>query len=141
MKKRTLSLAALLTAICLLILCAGCSKSAETAEPAPTPSATDAGSSSAADSAAGETVSGRNAALDAAFASGESLRLEPADLPAGSLVGAKAQISATRPDGTALTFAADVRIDTPTEAGYYVHGGILPYVIRGLAQQSAAVLV
>ncbi|HEY0560408.1 MAG TPA: aconitate hydratase [Frankiaceae bacterium] len=30
------------------------------------------------------------------------------------------------------TFTATVRIDTPGEAEYYRHGGILPYVLRGL---------
>jgi aconitate hydratase len=29
-------------------------------------------------------------------------------------------------------FVADVRIDTPAEAEYYRHGGILPYVLRQL---------
>jgi aconitate hydratase len=31
-----------------------------------------------------------------------------------------------------------VRIDTPAEARYYRHGGILPYVLRSLAAHSAA---
>jgi aconitate hydratase len=31
------------------------------------------------------------------------------------------------------TFRARVRIDTPKEAEYFVHGGILPYVLRQLA--------
>ena len=55
-------------------------------------------------------------------------------LPDGSPVGTEARITATRPDGSVVTFAADVRIDTPTEAAYYAHGGILPYVIRRLAR-------
>jgi aconitate hydratase len=33
---------------------------------------------------------------------------------------------------TGVTFDARVRIDTPAEAGYYRHGGILPYVLRTL---------
>jgi aconitate hydratase len=28
------------------------------------------------------------------------------------------------------TIPVTVRIDTPTEAAYYEHGGILPYVLR-----------
>jgi aconitate hydratase len=32
------------------------------------------------------------------------------------------------------TFRARVRIDTPKEAEYFVHGGILPYVLRQLAK-------
>jgi len=34
--------------------------------------------------------------------------------------------------GTGVAFDARVRIDTPAEAGYYRHGGILPYVLRSL---------
>ena len=37
-----------------------------------------------------------------------------------------------RVDGGARSFAALVRIDTPKEAEYYRHGGILPYVLRQL---------
>jgi aconitate hydratase len=31
-----------------------------------------------------------------------------------------------------VAFDAVVRIDTPGEAGYYRHGGIMPYVLRSL---------
>jgi aconitate hydratase len=31
-----------------------------------------------------------------------------------------------------ITFTARVRIDTPGEADYYRHGGIMPYVLRSL---------
>jgi len=41
-------------------------------------------------------------------------------------------VVATRADGSTVTFAARVRIDTPGEAEYYRHGGILPYVLRQL---------
>ncbi len=41
-------------------------------------------------------------------------------------------VTATRSDGSAVEFKALVRIDTPTEGKYYVNGGILPYVLRGL---------
>ena len=34
----------------------------------------------------------------------------------------------------AVEFAVRVRIDTPMEAEYYRHGGILPYVVRQLAR-------
>ncbi len=43
-----------------------------------------------------------------------------------------AQVKATRPGGDATEFDARVRIDTPREAEYFRHGGILPYVLRGL---------
>ena len=40
-------------------------------------------------------------------------------------------ITADSPSGT-IRFTARVRIDTPTEADYYRHGGILPYALRTL---------
>ena len=46
--------------------------------------------------------------------------------------GRTVQVSAKRPDGKSITFAAKVRIDTPNEAEYYRHGGILKYVLRRL---------
>ncbi|HEY3941889.1 MAG TPA: aconitate hydratase AcnA [Acidimicrobiales bacterium] len=42
-------------------------------------------------------------------------------------------VRATREDGSGLEFGARVRIDTPMEAEYYRHGGILQYVLRQLA--------
>ncbi len=42
-------------------------------------------------------------------------------------------VLATADDGTVVEFSARVRIDTPMEAEYYRHGGILPYVLRRLA--------
>ncbi len=41
-------------------------------------------------------------------------------------------VTAAGPGGT-RDFSATVRIDTPAEAAYYRHGGILPYVLRRLA--------
>ncbi|MEO8329347.1 MAG: aconitate hydratase AcnA, partial [Candidatus Nanopelagicales bacterium] len=41
-------------------------------------------------------------------------------------------VSVTRSDNTSVNFDAVVRIDTPGEADYYRHGGILPYVLRSL---------
>jgi aconitate hydratase len=41
-------------------------------------------------------------------------------------------VTATDPDGGTTTFDAKVRIDTPGEATYYRHGGILQYVLRSL---------
>jgi aconitate hydratase len=41
------------------------------------------------------------------------------------------KVTATR-DDTVVEFDAVVRIDTPGEAGYYRHGGIMPYVLRSL---------
>lgn len=43
-------------------------------------------------------------------------------------------VVATKPDGTQKTFEALVRIDTPVEIDYYRNGGILPTVLRKLAE-------
>ena len=42
-------------------------------------------------------------------------------------------VVATTDEGSNTEFRAIVRIDTPMEAEYYRHGGILPYVLRQLA--------
>ena len=42
------------------------------------------------------------------------------------------KVTAEKPDGSAVTFDATVRIDTPTEGRYYENGGILQYVLRDL---------
>ena len=47
-------------------------------------------------------------------------------------------IAAHREDGSVFNFKARVRIDTPKERDYYVHGGILQYVLRQLASGKAA---
>ena len=49
-------------------------------------------------------------------------------------MGGTVQVTATAADGSAKTFAVKVRIDTPAEAEYYRHGGILCFVLRRLAQ-------
>jgi aconitate hydratase len=42
-------------------------------------------------------------------------------------------VTATKDDGSVVEFEARVRIDTPTEADYFRHGGVLPFVLRQLA--------
>jgi len=42
------------------------------------------------------------------------------------------RVTAAREDGEPISFAARVRIDTPREAEYFRHGGILQYVLRTL---------
>ncbi len=42
------------------------------------------------------------------------------------------QVTAQPASGEPVRFAARVRIDTPREADYYRHGGILQYVLRAL---------
>jgi aconitate hydratase len=44
----------------------------------------------------------------------------------------------TRADGTRQEFPALCRIDTAVEVDYYRHGGILPFVLRGILQGSRA---
>src|SRR5690606_9635632 len=53
-------------------------------------------------------------------------------IAAGFAGGREVTVRATRADGSTTEFPAIVRIDTPQEALYYVHGGILQYVIRQL---------
>jgi aconitate hydratase len=48
----------------------------------------------------------------------------------GSLLGASLDVVVAPADGSPTTIPVTVRIDTPTEAAYYEHGGILPYVLR-----------
>jgi aconitate hydratase len=48
------------------------------------------------------------------------------------------RVRATSPAGKTTEFEVDVRIDTPAEAAYYRHGGILPYVLRQLLEDAPA---
>ncbi|MCS7159355.1 MAG: aconitate hydratase, partial [Gemmatales bacterium] len=50
--------------------------------------------------------------------------------------GRTCTIVARRPDGQQIQFHGLVRIDTPREAQYYQHGGILPFVLRQLLASS-----
>ena len=43
----------------------------------------------------------------------------------------------TRKDGTKQNVTVLLRIDTPIEVDYYLHGGILPYVLRELISKAA----
>ncbi len=47
--------------------------------------------------------------------------------------GKELTVRATATDGTVTEFTATCRCDTPAEVDYYVHGGILQYVLRNLA--------
>ncbi|MEJ2659145.1 MAG: aconitate hydratase AcnA [Desulfobacteraceae bacterium] len=40
------------------------------------------------------------------------------------------QVTATRSDGSQVTFSATARLDTEVDVDYFRHGGILPYVLR-----------
>ncbi len=46
--------------------------------------------------------------------------------------GSEVMVKAKKPSGEVKEFRAAVRIDTPQEALYYQHGGILQYVLRQL---------
>jgi aconitate hydratase len=50
----------------------------------------------------------------------------------GMQAGSTLRVTATRGDGTEITFDARSRIDTEVEAQYYRHGGILHMVLREL---------
>ena len=43
-------------------------------------------------------------------------------------------VQAVKADGSVVTFEVVARLDTEIEIEYYVHGGILPYVLRKLMQ-------
>ena len=62
---------------------------------------------------------GLKALLDAKFANGRTLK-----------------VKATSNDGKTKEFEAKVRIGTPQEILYYENGGILQYVLRGLAAKN-----
>jgi len=49
--------------------------------------------------------------------------------------GMEVTVKASRPDGTETVFQARMRLDTPQEALYYRHGGILQYVLRQLLNE------
>ena len=63
----------------------------------------------------GEVQVGLSDAVASAFANGRVLT-----------------VRATAEDGATLEFEAIARIDTPQELQYYIHGGILQYVLRQL---------
>ena len=46
--------------------------------------------------------------------------------------GKRVTVRATAPGGKATEFQAVARVDTPDDVEYYRHGGLLPYVLRGL---------
>ncbi|MDZ7769342.1 MAG: hypothetical protein U5K38_09835 [Woeseiaceae bacterium] len=74
--------------------------------------------------------------------SAESLGLtgkETFDITGHADASAKSvKVTAKHPDGNEIRFEALVRIDTPKERDYFEHGGILHYVLRGLATSDKA---
>jgi aconitate hydratase len=55
-----------------------------------------------------------------------------ATVASGEAAGRTVHVTAAREGGDTVEFDARVRIDTPREADYYRHGGILQYVLRQL---------
>lgn len=66
------------------------------------------------------------------IAGDETFDVSPVRLGAGAGVRPTATVTATRPDGSSFAFDVVARVDTPTEALYIAHGGILPYVLDRL---------
>jgi aconitate hydratase len=62
----------------------------------------------------------------------ESYALEGVPGAVASSGKARVRVTAAQ-DGSTKTFDAMARVDTPVEAEYYRHGGILPYVLKQLA--------
>ena len=63
----------------------------------------------------------------------ETFDVSPVDLTAGLPASRTATVTATRPDGSTVSFSCTVRVDTPTEGAFLAKGGILPYVLEALA--------
>jgi len=57
---------------------------------------------------------------------------------AGGAPPREVQVTAQPASGEPIRFVARVRIDTPREADYYRHGGILQYVLRALLASPSA---
>jgi len=53
---------------------------------------------------------------------------------AGLSPGKRVTVVATAKDGTRREFQAIARVDTPDDVEYLRHGGLLPYVLRGMLQ-------
>ena len=56
----------------------------------------------------------------------------------GLTPGKRVTVRATTDGGQVTRFGAIARVDTPDDVEYYRHGGLLAYVLRGLARARAA---
>jgi aconitate hydratase len=65
---------------------------------------------------------------------------EAFDIPIDNSLAAgdEIEVTATKSDGTEITFRALNRCDTPIEVEYFRHGGILHYVLRDFLDRSMA---
>ncbi|MBI3015938.1 MAG: aconitate hydratase, partial [Candidatus Tectomicrobia bacterium] len=59
-------------------------------------------------------------------------------IAAGIVPGCKCTVRAVSDNGRETAFSVVARVDTPEEATYYRHGGILPYVLRQLLQDGGS---
>jgi len=53
-------------------------------------------------------------------------------IAAGLAPGKRITVRARGEDGNVKTFQVVARVDTPDDVEYYRHGGLLPYVLRGM---------
>jgi len=53
-------------------------------------------------------------------------------IAAGLAPGKRITVRAHGEDGKVKTFQVVARVDTPDDVEYYRHGGLLPYVLRGM---------
>jgi len=53
-------------------------------------------------------------------------------IAAGLAPGKRITVRARGEDGKVRTFQVVARVDTPDDVEYYRHGGLLPYVLRGM---------
>ncbi|MCI6273636.1 MAG: aconitate hydratase AcnA [Coriobacteriaceae bacterium] len=59
----------------------------------------------------------------------EAFDVSPVSLADGLPSPREVEVTATRPDGSKVSFACVVRVDTPMEGRFLAKGGILPYVL------------
>jgi aconitate hydratase len=52
--------------------------------------------------------------------------------------GKRVTVRATPSSGAVVEFQAVARVDTPDDVEYYKHGGLMPYVLRGLLAANRA---
>ncbi len=63
----------------------------------------------------------------------ETFSVEPVDLSGGLPASPTTTVTATKADGSEVSFTCTVRVDTALEGAFLASGGILPYVLEELA--------
>jgi aconitate hydratase len=63
-------------------------------------------------------------------------RFDIVGIAAGLAPGGRLTVRASRDGGGVVEFTVAARVDTPDEVEYYRHGGLLPYVLRGLLAEA-----